>query len=154
MLVMVIGVAGLVFGREAAEGALVCRLAELIGPESAEAVQAMLMSASSTRSGILATAIGIGTLIIAATAVFGQLQSALNVIWKAPASGNVGVWYLLKVAPSQPLGHPRDRLLAPGVARDQYGLGGVQRLSRPDSSLAGLATILHIVHLTLAFGFM
>ena len=96
MLVMVIGVAGLAFGREAAEGALFGELAELIGPESAEAVQAMLRSASGTRSGIVATAIGIGTLIIAATAVFGQLQSALKVIWKAPASGNLGVWYLLR----------------------------------------------------------
>ena len=95
MLVMVIGVAGLAFGREAAEGALFGQLAELIGPESAEAVQALLRSASSTRSGILATAIGIGTLIIAATAVFGQLQSALNVIWKAPRNGNLSVWYLL-----------------------------------------------------------
>jgi membrane protein len=75
MLVMVIGVAGLAFGREAAEGALFGQLAELIGPESAEAVQALLRGPSSTRSGILATAIGIGTLIIAATAVFVQLQS-------------------------------------------------------------------------------
>jgi membrane protein len=87
MLVMVIGVAGLAFGKEAAEGALFGQLADLIGPESAEAVQAMLRSASSTRSGIIATAVGIGTLIVAATAVFGQLQSALNLIWKAPASG-------------------------------------------------------------------
>ena len=93
---MVIGVAGLAFGREAAEGALFGDLAELIGPESAEAVQAMLRSASGTRSGVVATAIGIGTFIIAATAVFGQLQSALNVIWNAPASGNFCVWYLLK----------------------------------------------------------
>src|SRR6185312_6005696 len=61
MLVMVIGVAGLAFGKEAAEGALFGQLADLIGPESAEAVQAMLRSASSTRSGIIATAVGIGT---------------------------------------------------------------------------------------------
>jgi membrane protein len=96
ILVMVIGVAGLAFGKEAAEGALFGQLADLIGPESAEAVQAMLRSASSTRSGIIATAVGIGTLVIAATAVFGQLQSALNVIWKAPASVSLSVWHLLK----------------------------------------------------------
>ena len=80
MLVMVIGVAGLAFGREAAEGALFGELAELIGPESAEAVQAMLRSASGTRSGIVATAIGIGTLIIAATAVFGQQEDLSGVV--------------------------------------------------------------------------
>jgi membrane protein len=96
MLVIVIAVAGLVFGREAAEGALFGELARLVGGDSAGAVQAMLRSASSTRSGIVATVIGIGTLIVTATAVFSELQAALNVIWKVPASRNSGVWYLLK----------------------------------------------------------
>jgi membrane protein len=151
MLVMVIGVAGLVFGREAAEGALFGELAELIGPESAEAVQAMLRSASSTRSGIVATAIGIGTLIIAATAVFGQLQSALNVIWKAPASGNLGMWYLLK-----------SRLLSLMVilvigflllASLVISTALAAFSDYLDRILAGLATIVRIVHLTFSFGF-
>src|ERR1700719_2685007 len=96
ILVLVIGVAGLAFGRAAAEGALFAELADLVGPESAVAVQAMLRSASDTGSGIFATAVGIGTLIIAATAVLGELQSALNVIWKAPASGGLGLWPFLK----------------------------------------------------------
>jgi membrane protein len=151
MLVMVIGIAGIAFGREAAEGALFGELAELIGPESAEAVQALLRGASSTRSGIVATAIGIGTLIIAATAVFGQLQSALNVIWKAPAGGNLGMWYLLK-----------SRLLSLSVI---IVIGFLLLVSLVistalaafsdylDRVLAGLATILHIAHLALSFGF-
>src|ERR1700680_3903201 len=95
MLVMVIAIAGLAFGQQAAEGALFGELADLIGPESAAAVQAILRSASGTRSGIFATAVGIGGLIIAATAVLGELQSALNVIWKAPTSRG-GLWHLLK----------------------------------------------------------
>jgi membrane protein len=151
MLVMVIGIAGLAFGREAAEGALFGELAELIGPESAEAVQALLRGASSTRSGIVATAIGIGTLIIAATAVFGQLQSALNVIWKAPAGGNLGMWYLLK-----------SRLLSLSVI---IVIGFLLLVSLVistalaafsdylDRVLAELATILRIVHLALSLGF-
>ena len=96
MLVIVIAVAGLVFGREAAEGALFGELAKLVGPDSAGAVQAMLRSASGTRSGIIATVVGIGTLIVTATAVFSELQAALNVIWKVPATGNLGVWHFLK----------------------------------------------------------
>lgn len=151
MLVMVIGVAGLAFGKEAAEGALFGELADLIGPESAEAVQAMLRSASSTRSGIIATVVGIATLIIAATAVFGQLQSALNVIWKAPASGSLNVWHLLK-----------SRLLSLSVI---LVIGFLLLVSLVISTalaafsdyldwiLPGLATILHILHLTLSFGF-
>lgn len=96
MLVIVVAVAGFVFGREAAEGALFGELAKLVGPESAGAVQAMLRSASSTRSGIIATVVGIGTLIATATAVFSELQAALNLIWKVPATGNVSVGHFLK----------------------------------------------------------
>jgi len=96
MLVIVVAVAGLAFGREAAEGALFGDLAKLVGPESAGAVQAMLRSASSTQSGIIATVVGISTLIVTATAVFSELQAALNLIWKVPATGNLGVWHYLK----------------------------------------------------------
>jgi len=87
---------GFVFGREAAEGALFGEIAKLVGPDSASAVQAMLRSASSTRSGIIATVVGIGTLIATATAVFSELQAALNLIWKVPAAGNLGVTHFLK----------------------------------------------------------
>jgi len=151
MLVMVIAVAGLAFGQQAAEGALFGELANLIGPESAAAVQAMLRSASGTWPGILATAVGVGTLIIAATAVFGELQSALNVIWKAPARGSHGVWHLLK-----------SRLLSLSVI---LVIGFLLLVSLVISTalaafsdyldwiLPGLATILRIVHLTLSFGF-
>jgi membrane protein len=151
MLVMVIAVAGLAFGQKAAEGALFGELAELVGPESAGAVQAMLKSASSTRSGIIATAIGIGTLLIAATAVFGELQSALNVIWKAPATGSLGMWYLLK-----------SRLLSLSVI---LVIGFLLLVSLVisaalavlsdylDRLLPGLAIILHIVHPTFSFAF-
>jgi membrane protein len=150
MLVMVIAVAGLAFGQKAAEGALFGELADLIGPESAVAVQAMLRSASDTGSGIFATAVGIGTLIIAATAVLGELQSALNVIWKVPASGGLGVWRFLK-----------SRLLSLAVI---LVIGFLLLVSLVISTalaafsnyldwlLPGLATILHIVQLILSFG--
>ena len=151
ILVMVIAVAGLAFGQKAAEGALFGELADLIGPESAVAVQAMLRSASSTESGIFATAVGIGTLIIAATAVLGELQSALNVIWKVPASGGPGVWHFLK-----------SRLLSLAVI---LVIGFLLLVSLVISTalaafsdyldwlLPGLATILRIVHLILSFAF-
>jgi membrane protein len=151
MLVMVIAVAGLAFGRQAAEGALFGELADLVGPESAAAVQAMLRSASSTRSGILATAVGIGTLIIAATAVLGELQSALNLIWKAPPSGGLDLWHPVK-----------SRLVSLSVI---LVIGFLLLVSLVISTalaafsdyldwiLPGLATILHIVHLTLSLAF-
>jgi membrane protein len=151
ILVMVIAVAGLAFGQKAAEGALFGELAELVGPESAGAVQGILKNASSTRSGIIATAVGIGTLLIAATAVFGELQSALNVIWKAPPVGSLGLWYLLK-----------SRLLSLSIILVIGFLLFVSLVISAalavfsdylDRILPGLTIILQIVHPTFSFAF-
>ena len=148
ILIIVIAVA---FGRQAAEGALFGELADLVGAESAVAVQAILRSASGTASGIFATALGIGTLIIAATAVLSELQSALNLIWKAPPSRGLGVWHLLRtrlVSLSVILVIGFLLLVSLVVSTALAALSGYL-----DWILPGLATILHIVHLTLSFGF-
>lgn len=97
VLILIIAVAGLAFGQRAAEGALVDQIAALVGRESAGAIQAMLRSASGTRSGIIATAAGLGALVLAATGVFGELQAAFNVIWKAQSPKSAGMRNLVKV---------------------------------------------------------
>ena len=86
LLIIVIAIAGLAFGRDAAEGAIVGQLSELIGKQSAEILQSMIQSASHQGAGILATIIGIGTLLLTATGAFTEIQSALNAIWKAAPS--------------------------------------------------------------------
>src|ERR1700730_6765921 len=126
-------------------------LAPILAMVSAVAVQAMLRSASSTRSGILATAVGIGALIIAATAVLGELQSALNVIWKVPASGGRGVWHFLKsslfsLAVILVVGFLLLVSLVISTALAAFS-------DYLDWLLPGLATILRIVHLILSFAF-
>ncbi len=83
VLVIVIAIAGLVYGHEAARGAIVGQLQGMVGRDGAEAIQAMIASASNRNSGIRATVLGIGTLLIMATAVFSEMQTGLNVIWKA-----------------------------------------------------------------------
>jgi membrane protein len=83
VLIIVIAVAGLTFGPEAAEGALVGQLSGLMGPRSADLLQAMIDSAGRRESGIVATVIGVAALLITASGVFGEMQSALNRIWKA-----------------------------------------------------------------------
>ena len=90
VLVICIAIAGLVFGREAAQGAIVGQLEGLMGKQGAEAVQAMIASASNRSSGIWATVIGIVTLLITASGVFGEMQSSLNAIWKAEPKVGVG----------------------------------------------------------------
>jgi len=77
-----------VFGHDAAEGAIVGQLRGLIGKQSAEILQSMIQSASHQGAGILATIIGIGTLLLTATGVLTEIQSALNAIWRAaPSAG-------------------------------------------------------------------
>jgi len=82
VLLVVVAIAGLVFGRDAAEGAIVDQLSAMMGHQTAVAVQGMIESAAKPREGALATIIGIVVLIIATSGVFGEVQSAMNAIWK------------------------------------------------------------------------
>ncbi|APH55730.1 Ribonuclease BN [Granulibacter bethesdensis] len=91
VLVIVIAVAGTLFGEDAARGAIVSQLGGLMGKQAAEALQAMIASAGRHGAGPIATAIGIGTLLITASGVFGEIQATLNVIWRAePPRSTVG----------------------------------------------------------------
>jgi len=81
LLLLVIGVAGLVFGQQAARGELLHQLHGLVGPEGAKAVEEMVAKSSEPSEGTLATVIGLVTLLVGATGVFAQLQDALNTVW-------------------------------------------------------------------------
>ncbi|MCY7306428.1 MAG: YihY/virulence factor BrkB family protein [Rhodoferax sp.] len=96
MLLIVISVAGLVFGQEAARGALFAQIAGLMGPETAKAIEGILASVSEPSEGILATIVGIVVLLVGATSVFGELQDALDRIWRAPARATGGWLALLR----------------------------------------------------------
>jgi len=86
VLLIAIAIAGLVFGHDAAQGAIVDQLSGLMGQQSAEALQSMLKSASTARSSMLATVIGVATLLVTATGVFSEIQTSLNAIWRAEPS--------------------------------------------------------------------
>ena len=92
ILLIVIAIAGFVFGQEAARGAIVGQLQGLMGREAAQTVQTALASAGKTGSGVIATIVGVLTLLFAATGVFGELQYSLNQIWRAdPPEGVTGI---------------------------------------------------------------
>ena len=80
MLLAAIAVAGLVFGREAAQGAIVAELGSLVGETGAKAIEAMIASASNIGSGVLGTMVGIITFVLVATGAFVELQDDLNLI--------------------------------------------------------------------------
>jgi len=87
VLLLVIAVAGLVFGQQAAQSGVIQELSGLMGQETAAVLQAALASASAKSSGILAGVVGLVTLVVTASGVFGEMQTALNRIWKAQPSG-------------------------------------------------------------------
>ncbi|MBV9484415.1 MAG: YihY/virulence factor BrkB family protein [Acidobacteria bacterium] len=90
LLLIVISIAGLVFGHEAAQAAILGQFSGLMGKSSGQALQTMLQSAGSQsqKSGAIATIVGVVTLLITASGAFGEIQSGLNKIWKAePKAG-------------------------------------------------------------------
>ena len=87
VLFIVVAIAGLAFGEDAARGAIAIQLRDLMGKESADLVQTAVQSASGKSSGILASVVGAIALLITASGVFGEMQSALNMIWKAQPHG-------------------------------------------------------------------
>jgi membrane protein len=84
LLIVVIAVASLIFGRSAAEGQIVWQIQDLTGREGAAVIRQMLEGARKPSSGILATTLGVLTLFVGATAVVAELRDALNTVWEVP----------------------------------------------------------------------
>ena len=84
LLLIVLSIIGFVFGLEAARGEITDQLKNLMGEQSAMAVQALLQNVNKPKEGIIATIVGVVLLLVGATSVFGELQSSLNRIWCAP----------------------------------------------------------------------
>lgn len=82
VLLIVIAIAGLVFGRDAAQNAISAQFSGLMGRQTAEVLQSAVASAAGKSSSIIATIIGVVTLVATASGVFGEMQAALNSIWK------------------------------------------------------------------------
>jgi membrane protein len=82
LLVLVIAIAGLLGGREAAQNQTMAQVQDLLGVQGKEFVQGMIESASKPSTGIAATIIGVVTLFFGALGVFGELQNSLNTIWE------------------------------------------------------------------------
>jgi membrane protein len=96
LLVIVIAIAGLVLGQEAVQGQVVGTIQGLVGVNGARAIQDMIAGAHNQQRGVIATVIGIVTLLIGASGVIGQLQDALNTIWEVkPKPGN-GILTMVK----------------------------------------------------------
>jgi membrane protein len=92
LLLIVVSVAGLVWGGDAVRGELVEQLQALLGPAGAATIEQMLKSVAWPAGGWLSTAIGLALMLVGATTVFAELQDALDTIWRVPARPAQGWW--------------------------------------------------------------
>lgn len=81
LLIIVIAIAGSVFGEDAARGAIEQELQGLLGSTGAQVIQTAIQNASKPHQGAIASIISIFVLLFGATGVFAELQNALNTIW-------------------------------------------------------------------------
>jgi membrane protein len=97
LLLIVVSIAGLAFGQEAARGEVFGQLRGLMGDQAAAAVEGLLTSLARPERGITSTIVGAVVLLIGATSVFGELQDALDRVWRAPVRDRSGgIWKLVR----------------------------------------------------------
>ncbi len=95
ILIIALALAGYLFGAHTAETDLLSQLRELTGDAGAEALRNLLSSAHYSDKKGVAAAVGLITLLVGATSVFGELQRALDVIWGIPEGKTDGAWWEL-----------------------------------------------------------
>lgn len=96
LVLIVIAMAGLVFGQEAAEGQIIGQIQGLLGEQSAKAIQSMIEEARKPATGIIATVLAMVMMFLGAIGVFAQLQEALNTIWNVEEKPRAGIWNTLE----------------------------------------------------------
>lgn len=84
ILLVAFSIGGLVFGKSAAENGMMRQVQDLIGPQGAAGIQALLAGTHHTGQGIIATVLGLITLLLGASGALLELRDALNTIWEVP----------------------------------------------------------------------
>jgi membrane protein len=98
LLIIVIAIAGTIFGEQAAKGELVAQIQGVVGREGAQLIQTAIENASQLdpSQGPIPTLINIGVLLFGASVVFAQLQNSLNRIWEVEAKPGNGIKRVLR----------------------------------------------------------
>ncbi|HSA99613.1 MAG TPA: YihY/virulence factor BrkB family protein [Anaerolineales bacterium] len=96
LLILIIAIAGLIGGRQAAQNQTMAQVQSLLGAQGAEFVQSMIENASQPATGLTATVIGLVTLLFGALGVFSALQNSLNTIWDVKPKPAQGLWDAIK----------------------------------------------------------
>ena len=149
MLLVAIAVAGLAFGREAAQGAIVAQLGGLIGGQTAAALEAMIAGANNLGSGVIGLIIGVATFLFLATSAIIELQDDLNIIWKAKPHRLTALAFIRTRLLSLTLVVGFGFLLMVSLILDA-GLSWVGTYL--EASFSGVTVILQILNSAIAFG--
>jgi membrane protein len=90
MLIVIVGVCSFFFGREAITGEIFRDMSSFIGKEAALQIQEVLKNSTLKHDSVVATIIGVVTLLVAATGMFGEIQDSINSIWGLQAKPKKG----------------------------------------------------------------
>ncbi len=104
LLIMVIYLCSIFFARDAIEGTIYTQIKDFVGADAADQIQSIIKNVALEGKSGFAVVIGIVTLLIGATTVFGDIQDSINSIWGLKAKPKLGIMKLLK-----------DRLLSFGI---------------------------------------
>lgn len=96
LVILTIALAGVVMGEDTARDRIIYEVGELVGPEGATTVNAVVASARQSNDGVLSTVIGLVVLFVGASGVFGELQYAMNTIWGVKPKKTSGVVLLVR----------------------------------------------------------
>jgi membrane protein len=91
LLIVSIAIAGMVLGEEAARGQISHQMSGVVGAQAGAAIEAMIANAREPSEGLVGSVVGIAVLLVGASGVFGELQTALNQIWNVKARPGRGV---------------------------------------------------------------
>ena len=94
--ILSVAIAGAVFGQATARGQIAADISSLVGIKAARAIETIILNSRGPGSGIWSTALGVTVLLLGASGVFAELQSAMNTIWKVEPKAGQGVMTFIR----------------------------------------------------------
>ena len=91
LIIIVISVAGLVFGQDAVEGRVYYQIKSMIGSDAALQIQHIIATVQLQDKGVAGTIVGFCILFFGASGVFTEIQSSINYIWGVKAKPKKGI---------------------------------------------------------------
>jgi len=94
LIIIIVWISDIFYGHEAVEGKVYGQIASLVGTDAALQIQETIRNATLSSEGSFATIVGLVTLIIGATSVFGEIQDSINLLWRLKSKPKKGRGWL------------------------------------------------------------